>query len=1762
MSISGGLVYGWFLIDRHLAPILEQELTNFLNRPVKIGSVEGISLTGVRFGKSEILPTSDDPAKIALEQVDVTFNPIKLLTHSQLALDVKAIRPDIYVQQGVNGAWLITPFDGVKSTGNEKVTIELETLRFIDADVIVIARSATNQLQSPVNLFFPVANLDFSDQGRIIDFEGEGKLAKGGQVKLSGVGKTNTQEINLSVVGEQIKATDVKDLLPLPFNLNEGEIGANLTVKLRPKQSPSIAGIATLNNVTAQIPQLPQSFTQSKGILRFNQTRVNLEGVTTQFGQLAGVANGKIDLAGGYDLQAKTEPFLVQNALKTLNIPAPTVPITAQLQSDIKVRGSLAKPQVSLTVNSTQAAKIDHIDFKSLKANLQVTDSQISISQFQALPTIGGELTVQGKINPQTSTVVLDVQASHLPSQDIAQLYKTPIPSSVGKVSGELNISGNFSQANSWKGRGAVNFAFGQGTINLTDVEYLGGNWQGQLQATDVEVTSLGVNIPKNIPHGRVNADLNVSGNQNSFTPDTILVKGVANLGIAEGKITANNLHLAQGKWKTDLQVQGVQVNPFVPNLPEQFDGRLGGNFSINGDLNSTLADIQGTGKANLTLGSGTIQATDLHLDRGNWKGNLQTNNLQIARFMPDVPTPLQGKLKGAVTLSGNLNSSLEQIEGQGQVSLISKSGTITAKNIQLKQGQFTTLLTPEQVKLASFSPQLKGHLGGKLNISGDLNNLNPETIKAQGTLNFSQGLALINHPLTTTINWSGNRLDILEATANNFKAKGFVAVDLSNQDIQQFELNVNAQNLNLKSLAQSLPVNQINYEGSLDFTGKIAGKPEKTAMSGELALENFNVANLAFEPVLKGSINLDPNSGVKLQLAGNRDKIHLNLDQNYQPLAFALNLDQIAVEGTYQNQHLLTTANNIPLEFLTELAKSTDVPIPKTLLSKPIEGQLSGNFALNIKDQNFSGENLVITDWRWGHIRGDRFSGNISLKEGNVSLSDGELQQKNSLYRINGTVTQSSAGPQLHTEVAVTGGEIQDILETLQIFELSDLKRGLTPPNYAKAKDLWTAEELENPPADSSLYSVGLSKAPLAQQLEYFAKLAENLQKTEQQQQNASSFPELSELKGKFDGKIVLDASMKAGIEAKFDVKGQDWQWGSYKVQHLQAKGDFREGLLKLEPVSLQLDESLVAFAGEIGQQTQTGKLQLQNIPLDLVQKFVPLPPDVEVEGDLNGEIVLDGKRDNPEIRGEMAIAKASLNQIPIQATEGEFTYHNSRFNFSAGSIVTNQTAPVKIEGSFPYQLPFAKVAPTSDDLNLNIRVQNDGLALLDVLTQGQVSWKGGKGEVNVDIAGKFDQQKARPTQLKAEGIAQVENATLSTQILPDVPLTGVEGKILFNFDQIQVEHLKGNFSGGKITVAGTLPLLFPIPMKDPLTIEGNDLALNLKGLYQGKVNGTIQVGGSVLTPQLGGEIKLDNGQIFLNESIAQTETNATPKQGLASLTGFKDLNLNLGDNVWISLPPVMHILATGNLNINGSLDKPLPEGEIKLETGQVNLFSAQFGLVGGEVNTAKFTPNRGLDPYLDVQMTAVVSETTRNPVRINPLSSEVRDNSIFPSDSLQTVHINAKVDGFASQLTQSLEVTSLPPRSEGEIIALLGGNFINPVVETDPRLGLANLAGSAVFGTIQGPISKVLGLSDFRVYPTQLINEKERISDYQIGIAAEASVDLRDNLSLSIQKIVNTDRPPHFGLRYRINNNTVIRGTSNFSDDNRGMVEYQRRF
>ncbi|MHC5718979.1 MAG: translocation/assembly module TamB domain-containing protein, partial [Nostoc sp.] len=206
----------------------------------------------------------------------------------------------------------------------------------------------------------------------------------------------------------------------------------------------------------------------------------------------------------------------------------------------------------------------------------------------------------------------------------------------------------------------------------------------------------------------------------------------------------------------------------------------------------------------------------------------------------------------------------------------------------------------------------------------------------------------------------------------------------------------------------------------------------------------------------------------------------------------------------------------------------------------------------------------------------------------------------------------------------------------------------------------------------------------------------------------------------------------------------------------------------------------------------------------------------------------------------------------------------------------------------------------------------------------------------------------------------------------------------------------------------------------------------------------------------------------------------------------------------------PLLRFDAKGDLTINGTLAKPLPEGVIRLTGGRLSLFSTEFTLARGYEQTARFVPSQGLDPTLDVRLTAIVPEASARNTQIleSPLSAEVSDVSANNFGTLRTVTVQARVNGPASKLGDSLELTSEPSRSRGEIVGLLGGSILSSFGQTDATQGLTNFASSTILGGLQGSITAIgqaVGFSEFRIYPTPSTNNNKAAIASVLNLSAE---------------------------------------------------------
>ncbi|KAF3884351.1 MULTISPECIES: translocation/assembly module TamB domain-containing protein [Nostocales] len=1812
MGIAAGAWWVRNFVYRDLAPLVQTNLEQLLGRPIQIGKVERFSLTSLRFGALSIPATAKDPDRVAAKAVEVEFSPLRLLFARTLSLNVTLIQPDVYIQQDKQGNWVTTQLKAGEGSGF--IQTDLETLRVQDADVVLDPTPRPGRPQGSVTLDRVNGIARIQSQNQLVNYEVSAQPTRGGTVQLDGSTQIKSLATNLKVKAQNFQATDLSRLIELPTVLQAGRVDGDLTLQLQ-QSNPEIAVTGTANayQVTTQIQNVPQKFSNATGRLSFQGQQISLENLTANYGKAPLVANGSVDLEKGFNIAAQVKSVSAKNALDTLNISLP-VPVAGEFQANIQLSGPIKQPTLSGTASAIKPTQVDRVLFNAIATGFQLSiseaASQLNISNLRLVPAAGGQIVGKGQVKlGKASDVRVNLQAEGISADALAKAYGFTTPITVGNVSGNAEVTGSLDKQPPL-------------TVNLSNIQATpvsGGriNADGQIQlipqgnvALNIQAQSLpgnaiaqgyGLSVPINI--GGISANATVTGTLGQ--PLSVNISKVLATPEVGGQIAANG--------QVQLAPQGrVSLNVEANNLPGDAIAKAYntsppiaiGNVSADAKVTGTLGNLQAlaqvqapkatyptTGQAVISqqgenilfqdavanIAGSTIGARG-QLARGRWQAFVNAGRIQLSRFAQVPPQIQRGVLSAQLNLAGTTASfQPEAIQATGQATLRNVAGgTVNVRNINLNNGRWDALANVSQVQLNQFSQQLKGRLSSDLQVAGTTQSFQLADIRAAGQVRFSQLVAL-EQPLTAQVQWNGQQIAIERATAPGLSAAGIIAVQLPETGTPQvsgFNLDVQARGYNLQQIPVNLPAN-VALAGLLDFRGQVRGTPETPNAQGNIRLRGLKVNRLAFDPLLTGRVNFQGGQGGELRLAGQQDQIAVSLNSNYRPTSFLVRLDNAVATGRTEGDNLLVNVQSFPVALLEGVVPQNNLNL------KPLSGEISGDLAVNLEQFTVVGD-VAIAKPQAGRVGADAFQGSISYANGRASLNNGQLRIGDSVIAVSGNV-ETGNNPQFQAQASFDQLNIQKVLQAANIFDFQDFGGGLQIPELAGAEVLQTTP-------------VGLPNADLLTQLRRFAEIEALKTQQAQQRNETQTLPVLAELQGALNGQIEVAGSLKSGVNASFNFQGANWQWGEYKLEQVIAQGTFADGVVTLVPVRINLGDGLLAFTGQLGTEELSGQLRVADFPISLLQSFIP-DNTVNVTGKVDALATLAGTLKDPRAIGEVTLENATLNQQPVQTGQLSFNYDNARLNFASTLLLTG-TQPLEAQGSVPVPLPFASVKPDSDRINVTANVRDGGLALLNAFTD-VVSWVDGQGQVNVEIGGTLKQ----PT---ITGTATVNNATFQAQVLQD-PLTNVTGTLAFNGNRVDVQGIQGQYNRGNLTAEGIIPIFASQQAQqeaatNPLKVSLQNLNLTVQNLYQGGVSGNAVIGGSVLKPDISGEILLSDGQVTIGQqaagnasqggrtksnevSAAETaqNTGGSPGRAAPALTDspieFTNLKLVLGNNVRVTTQSVfgnfipsgvdptqaiLSFVAKGDLNINGTLAKPVPEGTIRLTGGQVNLFTTQFTLERGYEHTAEFIPSRGLDPILDVRMIALVPETSGSRILTSPvISSEISDIPSTSIGTLRTVRVQARVDGPASQLADNLELTSEPRRSEPEIIALLGGSIINTLGQSDTALGIATFASSTVLGGLQGSISalgQAIGFSEFRIFPTNVANEASRAS--VLGLAAEGVFDINRRFSVSLSRVFLTNEPFRYNVLYRVNDNTLVRGSTDLEDESRLEFQYETRF
>lgn len=1702
-GLGGGLWWGDRYVKQELAPAIATDLSQSLNRPVQLGTVTGYSLSHIELGPSKIPPHQSvlngqpvtEQDTVAIDAVKVNFNLWQTLWSRTLALDLTLVRPQLYLDQNQAGQWLTTQFKS--SGGKSLIKTKISTVRLQQAQVKI------QPWRKPALRLDPIDGT-LALQDNHLRFNARGTLDSGGQATLKADWQSSDQSLKLWATTQDLEATPLLKLVPnLPVALQSGRVSGDLELHYRPKQPTAVTYRGTLNEVDARL---------TDDNIRIQASRLRADLNIQYQPKVLPKMTGEVQATNA-------NVWLPEKLILGNNQP--------QRQHWQRVNGTLK------FVNAPQQAQFD------LRGNLA-----------------GGRLRAKGAtllalnnkalIFPQMN---LWVQAQDVNANILDRAYKLPIRLRAGKASTNLRVRLRRGAEPSLLGIAQINNVAGQIEGLPQPFSQARGRLRFKGLTTVFEETSA---LYGKIPiqgGGSIDPDRGFDLRLQTAVMETNFALG--ELGVTklpfpvQGQIQARNVRVT-GPLKAAV-LTGDILAPGTTTLDKIPFNRLTAQFKLQAPI-LTVDQILGTP----TPGGRVTGAVQYDLRPGGQvRGQLLAQTIPgnaVAKFYRADPGFAIGPVQGPITLSGVASDVETKVQFQALQGTYPSQGQVVIRNqlarlrnvvtqlpggnlnieglIDIPQDRVQAQVTLPGLSLLAYDPSLKGQLTGQFALTAPFSRFSLRNARGLGRLRFSEGLNLIEDPINAQVGWNGQQLLVQRATAPNFFATGQVGVNVEGPaglQLTTLNLNLLAQGYDLQRLSRLQASIPVALTGRADLRGQLTGTVTAPNLQARLRAQELAVTQLAFEPLLEGSLRYQAGRGVDLRLDGRQDRLYLALGPDQWPQSFDIRRDQATAQGRPQGEQLAIAIRQFPLNALN-LRNNFGA----------FSGNASGDFLANLRAASLQGS-FEIERPGVGKLLGESFTGDLRYANGTATVTNGNLAYRDSRYRLATTVIPGN-GFEASGQIEVLRGQLADLWPAWQILSLDK-----TVARLGSAADVTTVP-------------VGLPNAPLFAQLQRLAEI-EQLIAQQQVEAEAQPFPPLRELEGQLTGAIQFRGSVARGFQGNFDLKSSPIRWGDYSLDQVLAKGAWQETALTIDALQAASGNSVARFQGQLGNRLQNGKLTLANVPLAPLNQFFDLP--VQLAGALEGAATLAGTLDDPQIQGRFSLMAAAVDETPIQQAEAQLSYGRGRLQFDSSANV-NSPQPIQLTGSIPYQLPFTAVAPDNDQLKVELTVRDQGLAVLNLLTD-QVAWREGQGSLDILAEGTL----ARP---QVTGTLQVSNATIDALAL-EKPLTNVTGNVRFERDRIVIaDSLTGLYSQGLVSASGSLPLYNSTAETEALQVSLRDLDLSLKGLYRGQIGGNLIVRGAATAPRLGGGITLSKGQVLLPETSAATPqtTDAPSTTSDPTPLQFDDLKVTVNDTVRVAQPPLLSFSASGDVILNGTLNNLQPQGRLDFRRGAVNLFTSRFRLDRSRDNFAQFLPQYGLDPFLSINMVTTVTDGVASRLSTLNEGGVLQEN---PVGNIESVRVRASVEGRTSELARNfdrvVELDSTPSRTEGEIFALLGGGVTDSLEQGNTQLALVNLASTAALTGIEGLFEDLLGSRGrFRVFPVLIPNDDDRTRS-TLEFGAELGFDITNRFSVSVLQVISDfDEPTLFNLSYELNDQLRVRSAIGTDGEAVGILEYRIRF
>jgi translocation and assembly module TamB len=542
----------------------------------------------------------------------------------------------------------------------------------------------------------------------------------------------------------------------------------------------------------------------------------------------------------------------------------------------------------------------------------------------------------------------------------------------------------------------------------------------------------------------------------------------------------------------------------------------------------------------------------------------------------------------------------------------------------------------------------------------------------------------------------------------------------------------------------------------------------------------------------------------------------------------------------------------------------------------------------------------------------------------------------------------------------------------------------------------------------------------------------------------------------------------------------------------------------------------------------TATLDFRDDNLPLTIVTDLkdsalgplfalVPQLRDYSITGTGTGRVELAGNISAVDAQGNRYFTSDSLagtarftalnlriQDTPLAATEPvsikigtrDLTFESARFA-GGGSNVT-------IAGTVAF------AAGGRNDLAIDGRLN---LSLLNVFRPVRTSdtFFGGFADASVHLAGTFEDSELT-------GTATAENASIATFIGSDrFTFDRMNGRVLFNSKQAQIERMTGYLGGGQFSANGGILFTDDLQIGSyRVAINGTNITVPYPKDFTTTGDAQLEISGSRvgsdLTTAVTGNIRATRSLYTKDIDLATivgARREATLASGTASLYEPRfDLSIE-GRNALVVQNNLADLTASASLRITGSADNPQITGRIVANGGQLFFRRDRYDIQRGVL---EFPPNTLIDPVINLQA-----------------ESQIGGYQVF-------VNLNGPLTD-----TELLNATvrSSPALPQADVISLITtgsltntGTGIPTLAQTGINTAAEVLTDSIINNPVRKATDRLFGLNVFEIDPI--------ISGERLNPTARLTVgrQINNNLRVTYSTNLSQDQNQVLAFEYRVSN------------------------